>query len=111
MCFTPVGDVPVIHSGSAPIIVIPRLLAADIFIVTGIRLCLLRPSCGSKSLAAKHDCHPVSAVAEYEAVFVADAIVDLIPRSSMSDGTATAVMLTQGCGSDCRFCQVLFRSL
>ena len=64
MCFTPVGDVPVMRSGRAPMIVIPRLLAADIFMVTGIRLCLLRPSCNSKSLAARHDWHPVSAVAE-----------------------------------------------
>ena len=91
--------------------VIPRLLAADIFILTGIRLCLSRPSCESKSLAAKHDWQPVSAVAEYEAVVVVEVIVDLMRRSSMSDGTATAVMLTHGCGSDCRLCQVLFSSL
>ena len=111
VCFSPVGDVPVIRNGRAPIMVIPRLLAADIFIVTGIRLCLLRPSCGSKSLAAKHDWQPVSAVAEYVAVGVGDAIVDLMPSSSMSDETATTVMVTHGCGSDCRFCQVLLNSL
>ena len=99
-----------IRNGRAPMMDIPRLFAADIFMVTGIRLFLLRPSCGSKSLAAKHDWHPVSAVAEYEAVDVGDVIVDLMPRSSISDGTAIAVMLTHGCGSDCCFCHMSFNA-
>ena len=64
MCLVPVGDVPVMRNGRAPMIVIPRLLAADIVIVTGIRFSLVSPSCGSKSLAARQDWHPVSAVAE-----------------------------------------------
>lgn len=91
-------------------IVIPRLLAADIVIVTGIRFSLVSPSCGSKSLAARQDWHPVSAVAEYEAGVVVDVIVGLTPRAFMSEGSATAVIATHGCGSECRFCQVLFMS-
>ena len=90
---------------------IPRLFAADILIETGIRFCLLRPSCGSKSLAAKQDWQPVSAVAEYEAVFVNDVIVDLMPRFLMSDGTEATVMLTHGCGSDGLFNQMSLRPL
>ena len=42
--FTPEGDIPVMRNGRAPMMIIPSLFAADIFIETGIRWCFWRPN-------------------------------------------------------------------
>ena len=61
---SPAGVSPHSRSTKAPAMSIPLLLAVVIFIETGRRSCFCRPNFSNRAVPARHDWHPVSAMAE-----------------------------------------------
>ena len=68
---SPGGVTPLTCKGRAPIMLIPSLLAAFIFMLTGMRCDLFKPILWRRSTPDKHDWHPVSVTAGYVTLGVA----------------------------------------
>ena len=105
------GVSPEILIGRAPTISMELLLAADIFMLTGMRCCLERPRGESREVPARQDWHPVSAIAGTEMVGVGSLKVLRKPRSLVSVGSAQTETSTKGWGSDVRFSHAWRNSL
>ena len=83
--------------------------AAVIFMLTDMRSCWVRPIFVSSAVPAKHDWHPVSAMA-LKVMGRVDNVVGE-PRDLASEGTARIVTLMKGWGSEERFSHALQNSL
>jgi hypothetical protein len=101
---------PAIRKVRAPTMSMSPLLAAVIFILTGIKCCFPSPSFFRRFVPARHDWHPVSAMAGQGMVRVGFEIVEVKPRLRMSTGTARIETSMNGWGSDARFSHALQNS-
>ena len=108
---SPAGVSPHSRSTKAPAMSIPLLLVVVIFIETGRRSCFCRPNFPNRAVPARHDWHPVSAMAETSTVLLDLGIWEGILRAFMSVGSAWTRMPIMGWGSEARLSHILHSSL